>query len=161
SGSQVTIPVSVTVGTTVFRQVNPLSFTMPFGGSNPLPQILSVMSTSESSGTNLTFDANFYTGKGGAWLAVSNHGFDCFATPGAVTVSVSASTLAAGTYTGEIVLFQTTSHDVGMTIPVTLTVAASNAKYFDSMPGELAFSMPTNGAGVPSQSFQVRGGKGA
>lgn len=102
AGSSITIPISVTVGSAVFRQVNPISFTMPFGGANPLPQILSLISTGESSGKNVTFDSIVATGKGGAWLTVANSGNGCCTTPETITASVSASSLAAGTYLGTL-----------------------------------------------------------
>ena len=38
----VTIPVSVVVGTSVFRQVNPISFVKPIAGADPLSQTLTV-----------------------------------------------------------------------------------------------------------------------
>ena len=40
TGEAVTIPVAVTVGANAFEQVNALNFTMPFGGIDPLPQVL-------------------------------------------------------------------------------------------------------------------------
>jgi hypothetical protein len=57
----VTIPVSVQVGPNVFSQLNAISFVMPQGGANPLPQILPVVST----GTNFAFSSAVYTGNGG------------------------------------------------------------------------------------------------
>ncbi len=57
TGSSVTVPVSVTVGSNVFTQVNPLNFTMPLGGG-ALPQVLSIASP----GTNFTFSSAVYTG---------------------------------------------------------------------------------------------------
>ncbi|HZQ70296.1 MAG TPA: hypothetical protein VFA68_17345 [Terriglobales bacterium] len=158
TGSSFTVPVSVSVGGTVFRQVNPISFTMPFGGANPLPQILSVISTGESSGSNFNFDSVAVTSKGGAWLTVSKSGVDCCTTPEVLTVSVNASTLAAGTYTGEIILTQYSIHDLAMMVPVTLTIAPTSSKYFDSMAGEISFSLLTGAPTVPAQTLQVRNG---
>ncbi len=158
TGSSFTVPVSVTVGAAVFRQVNPLSFTMPFGGANPLPQVIVIGSTGESSSTNFNFDAVAITSKGGAWLTVSKSGVDCCTTPEALTVSVSANTLAAGTYTGEITITEYSNHDMAITIPVTLTIAPTTTKYFDSMPGEISFSLQTGAASVPAQTLQVRNG---
>ena len=45
SGDSVTIPVAVTVGASVITQVNPLNFTMAFGGANPLAQVLNIAMT--------------------------------------------------------------------------------------------------------------------
>src|SRR5262249_17576203 len=42
SGDTVTVPISVTVNANAFVQLNPLSYTMPFGGGSPLPQVLAV-----------------------------------------------------------------------------------------------------------------------
>src|SRR5262249_37817826 len=51
NGKYVSVPVSMVVGANVFRQVNPLNFTMTAGGANPLPQVITVAST----GTNFPF----------------------------------------------------------------------------------------------------------
>src|ERR1700674_1730651 len=48
AGDTTTIPVTVTVGTAPFTQMNPISFTMPFGGTNPLPQVLNISAVDES-----------------------------------------------------------------------------------------------------------------
>ena len=152
----VTVPVEVTVGDNVFRQVNPISFTMPFGGANPLPQILSAVSTGESSGSSITFDAAAVTGNGGSWLTISKLGNACCTTPEVITVSVTANTLAAGTYTGEITFTQSTSHDMAITVPVTLTVEATGSTFFDNVPGQLSFSLLTGASSVPAQTLQIR-----
>ena len=154
SGDVVTVPVSVTVGSSVFAQVNPINFTMPVGGANPLPQILAVAST----GTNFTFSSAVYTSTGGNWLSISNLGGECCTTPEAVTVSViNASTLPAGTYSGEIVFTQYFQRDLIMTVPVTLTISASTTPFFDNLPGQMTFLLKAGGT-APSQTVQVRNG---
>ena len=140
TGSSVTVPVSVTVGASVFTQINPIYVTMPEGGGNPLPQVLDVSSTGS---TNYSFGTSVYTGTGGSWLSISNKGVGCCATPEAVTVSVTASTLTAGTYIGEVVITQYFENDLWMTVPVVLTVEAPGGAYFDSVPGELSFFRTT------------------
>src|ERR1700675_3973859 len=95
----VAIPVAVTVGTTGFEQVNPISFSMPFGGKNPLTQILTLESTDNSA---IRFTPTAYTANGGNWLSVSPSNLACCYTPYPITVAVNASTLPAGVYTGEI-----------------------------------------------------------
>jgi Bacterial Ig-like domain (group 1)/Viral BACON domain len=154
TGCSVTVPVRVTVGPDGFTQVNPLNFTMPFAGLSPLPQVLNIASPGS------TF--NFYTelvatGNGGNWLSVSPatgvHG-----TPSAFTVSVAnASALPAGIYTGEIVFFEYPSNTLAMTVPVTLTIAASTASFFDNLPGALSYFMTPGGA-LPGQTVQIRNG---
>jgi len=151
----VTIPVSVVVGATVFEQVNAISFTKPLGGANPLPQTLMVLSTDN----NFYFDASAYTAAGGDWLQISSSGNGCCATPESITVSVNPSeSLAAGTYTGEIVFTQYSGHGMAMTVPVTLTVAPTNSVFLDNLPGQLSFSLQPGGATPASQGVQIRNG---
>jgi len=152
TGDQATIPVSVTVGSSVFAQVNAINFTMVQGGANPLPQILAISSTGSS---NYTFSSAVYTADGGAWLKISNLGGECCTTPEAITVSVNASTLTAGTYTGEITFLEYFQQNQGLTVPVTLTVEEPTAAFFDSMPGQLSFFLKPGGT-APSQSVGVR-----
>jgi hypothetical protein len=153
AGSQVTVPVSVTVGASVFGQVNPISFTMPFAGANPLPQVV----TPASTGTAFNFyTALISTGTGGNWLQVTP-GAGVLTTPEAVTVSVNATTLAEGTYTGEILFWAYPSNNLAITVPVTLTIAGPGTTFFDNLPGELSYFM-TPGGGLPPQSFQIRNG---
>jgi hypothetical protein len=154
TGSAVTVPISVTVGTNIFSQINPISFSMPFAGANPLPQVLIPAS-------NGTTNFNFYvasvsTGTGGAWLKASpNSGV--LTTPSAVTVSVNASTLPAGTYTGEILFEAYPSNNLAITVPVTLTIAAPGTTFFDNLPGALSY-FTTPGGAPPGQNFQIRNG---
>lgn len=153
TGDVVTIPISVTVGPNVFAQVNPISFTMPEGSSGPLPQNLAIAST----GTAFTFSSAVYTGQGGNWLTLSNLGGECCTTPEGITVSIiNASALPAGTYSGEIVFTQYFQQTLGLTVPVTLTVVGTGTPFFDSLPGQLSFSMATGGNAPPAQPIQIR-----
>lgn len=159
SGDSITVPVAVTVGPSVFVQVNPLSFTTPFGGANPLTQILNMDTTDNSA---IGFTPVAATSNGGNWLSVSPNNLDCCNTPHAVAVSVTVGTLAAGTYTGEVTIFQYANPSMSMTVPVTLTVAPSSAAFFADLPGALTFSMKTSGTAISSQVIQVGGaGSGA
>jgi uncharacterized repeat protein (TIGR01451 family) len=70
------------------------------------------------------------------------------------TVTITApATLAAGTYTGEIVFYDTTS---AMVVPVTLTVAPSTVPFFDNVQGQMSFFAAT-GATPASQSMLIEG----
>ena len=152
ANSTVTIPVTVTVGASVFEQVNPINFSKPLNGSNPFPQVLNVAST----GAALAFDAVAATANGGSWLTITSCGSWC-TTPEAITVTANpAVTLAAGTYSGEILFTVHGSRIVSMTVPVTLTIAATTGTFFDSLAGQLSFSMLTAGNAPPCQSVQVR-----
>ena len=154
ASATVTIPVTVVVGASVFEQANPISFTMPLGGTNPLPQIVNVAST----GSALAFDAVAATANGGNWLQITSCGSWC-TTPEAITVTASpAVTLGAGTYTGEIVFTVHGTRSIAMTVPVTLTIAPLTATFFDSLPGQLSFSMLNSGNAPPCQNIQIRNG---
>ena len=152
TGSSATIPVCATVGANVFNQMNPLSFNMPLGGANPLPQVLSMTST----GTNFNFyNVSVSTSKGGNWLQLSPS-TGVHATPSAFTVSVAnASVLPAGTYTGEIIFSEYPSNTMAITIPVTLTIT-SCGPLFDTLPGLMSYSFVPSSTNPPSQSVQVR-----
>jgi hypothetical protein len=156
TGDSITVPVSVVVGAAVFEQINPINFTKVFAGPNPLPQTLMVAST----GTNFNFTASVSTATGGTWLSVANRSFGgCILcpTPQALTVIVNASpTLAIGTYTGQVVLTSQVGN-MSITVPVTLTVAASGSAFFDNLPGQLTFSVKTlSQANPPAQAIQIR-----
>jgi Viral BACON domain len=156
AGDTTTIPVTVTVGA-AFTQMNPISFTMPFGGSNPLPQVLNISAVDEST---FRFSASAVTAKGGAWLSVSPSGNACCYTPLALTASVNASTLAAGTYTGEIILTEYANPGRSMIIPVTLTIGASSTAFFDSLSGGLSFSVQPGKKATPQTLLVGNGGAG-
>ncbi len=148
----VSIPVTVTVGDSVFEQINPLNFTKTLNStSNPLSQVISVSSNDSS----FQFSIAVVNGTGGAWLAASANGC-CASTPDAITLTASPATnLGAGTYTAEVIL---TSRDgtQSMVVPVTLTVQAPSATYFDELPGQLTFSMAVAGKAPPTELVQVR-----
>jgi Big-like domain-containing protein/BACON domain-containing protein len=123
AGSSVTVPVSVVLGANVFSQVNPISFTMPVGAANPLPQAIEMSST----GANFNFSVAASNANGGSWLSVSTAGLcEVCSTPNSLMAAINASpTLAAGTYTGQIVATAQTGF-MSVTIPVTLTVTMAN-----------------------------------
>jgi hypothetical protein len=155
-GDTTTVPVTVTVGTAVFTQMNPVGFAMPFGGANPLPQVLNI---STVDGSAVRFSASAVTAKGGAWLTISPSGSGCCFTPLAVTATVNASALAAGTYTGEIIITEFANPQRSMTIPVTLIVSAAGA-FFDSLAGGLTFSVQPGKKATPQTLFVGNGGSG-
>lgn len=153
NNSSVTVPVSVRVGGNGFAQINGINFTMPQGGANPLPQTL----TTTSIGGVLTYSVSAPTANGGSWMTVSPTGNICCNTPEVLTVTVAAPVgLAAGSYTGEVIVDAASSVDV---IPVTLTVAPLNSPFFDNVQGQMSFfAGVTNPATTPSsQTMQIRG----
>ena len=142
-----------------FAPVPGLSFVKKFAGANPLPQTVTIASTS----TNFDFGHAEMTTSGGSWLSVSATGFNCCATPRAITVVVTTSpAMAAGTYTGQINLTSFPSGTITMSIPVTLTVKPAGGTFFDNLQGQVSFSLATGGTAITSQSVQIRnGGSGA
>jgi len=155
-GDIATIPVTFVVGANVFRQVNALNFTMTYGGGNPLPQVIPVVST----GTNFTVFASASSATGGNWLQISPSYYGCcgLGTPEIITVSVAAPTgLAVGTYTSQVEILSSDG-TMSMVVPVTLTVEAASSTYFDDVPGLLGFSFKTGGTAPPNQTFQIRNG---
>jgi hypothetical protein len=155
SASSVTVPVTVTVGPSVFQQVNPISFTKPFGGIDPLPQNIVVAST----GSTINFDAFEWTATGGDWLTLTGGGCgsNCADTPRVLTATVNTNpSLPAGTYTAHILVI---SASMSMTIPVSLTVGSLESAFLDNLPGQLSFLVKTGGGVNPApQSIQVRNG---
>jgi len=132
-----------------FVHVDPLFFSKLQGGANPVPQVVTVASTG---GSALGFNVSATTSSGGDWLAVSQTG-DCCITPAALNVIVSASdTLAAGSYSGQILFMGT---GTSLTVDVTLVVAPSNRMILDQVPGHLSFSMKPGGHPAP-QVVEIR-----
>ena len=135
-----------------FQTVPALAFTKAFAGPEPLPQVLTIAYTDQST---VRFSTAASTNSGGSWLSVSPSGGGCCNTPLAVSAVVTAGTLAAGTYTGQIVITNFSNSNIKMTIPVTLIIAASGATFFDDLPGKLSFSFTTGGSAT-SQTVQIR-----
>jgi hypothetical protein len=154
TGNRVTIPVTMTVGASVFVQANPIDFTKVYGGPNPLPQVF----TAASTGTNFTFSGVVANATGGNWLVMSPGSFGCCtSTPQVMTVSVNpAVTLAAGTYTAEIIL-KANAGSPSLVVPVTLTISPATVPFFDDMPGGVSFFIPTGTTTAPAaQAVRIR-----
>ncbi len=159
-GENITLPITVTIGASVFEQTNGLNFTKVFGKADPLDQIVQVAST----GAAITgINVNATSATGGKWLAVSPSGFCCNVPTGPVVLDVSVNpsvTLAPGTYTAQVYLV---SGDLlnAIVIPVTLTIvpgAAPIPSFLDNLPGHLSFTVLTDGPSPPAQTIQVRNG---
>jgi hypothetical protein len=122
--SIVTVPIGLTVAANAMPQVNALSFSKPFAGNNPLPQTVTI---ANGSGSAFEFSITTTTATGStggtSWLSASPTGGGCCVSPKAVIISaVPAITLAAGTYTGQVLADNGTQL---MVIPVTLNVGAA------------------------------------
>ena len=135
-----------------FEAVPALSFTQPYEGANPLPQVLTIAST----GANISFTVSATSTTGGNWLSINLGTGCCYTTPQPIIVSANpAATLAAGTYTGAITV-KSQGGALTLTIPVSLTIKASGTSFFDDLVGGLTFSMLTQGTAPPVQAFQIR-----
>jgi hypothetical protein len=136
-----------------FASVPALSFAKVFAGANLLPQNLMIAST----GTAFKYTATATTSTGGSWLQISPAS-GVLSTPSSVSVIVNAlSSLAAGTYTGQVVFSSYPSATVTMTVPVSLIVAPPGGTFFDNTAGQLTFSLATGG-NPPPQIIQIRNG---
>lgn len=114
----VTLAISRSGGSTLTASPTSLAFSAKAGGAAPAAQNLSVTA---SSTTN--FSAAVTTQNGGSsWLTISPSG--SLTTNRTIAVSVHTSGLAAGTYTGAVVL---TSSRGNLSIPVTLSLASSGS----------------------------------
>ena len=114
----VTIPVTVTIGDSVFTQVAALSFSKSYEGSSPATQTITLNSTDAAIG----FSISAINSTGGNWLSTSITG-GTYDTPRQVVVTANpASNLAPGVYTAEIYV---NSGGEPMAIPVTLTVIST------------------------------------
>lgn len=112
--SSVSVPVKLTVtspSSGIAVSPTSLAFSYQQGGTVPSSQTLTV-----SSGSTQSFSDS---PSGGSWLSV---GSTSGTTPGSIRVSVTPGTLAAGTYTGSVVVKSSTN---SVTVPVTLTITTS------------------------------------
>ena len=144
NGAQTEV-VTLTVASGPTVTVNPgmLSFSYQQGGS-PVPAQSLAITAGAPAGFTVSASST------GGWLAAVPLGST---TPATVTVSVSATGLAPGTYSGSVVI--STAAGV-QTIPVTLLVAVSSA--IAVIPSSLTFSYSLGGALPLSQSLVFSGG---
>jgi hypothetical protein len=153
SAGSVTIPVSVSVGDSVFRQENALSFNKVYADTqNPLPQTFLVTST----GAAFNFGVSTYTASGGDWLKASASGC-CYGTSTAITVTAApASSLAAGVYAGQILVYSQDG-SMAMTVPVSLTIGATSSPLIADIQGQASFFLLPNATANPApQAVWIR-----
>jgi hypothetical protein len=131
-----------------FDEIKPLYFTKPYGGTDPLPQIVSIL----SGGSESEFQASARTSSGGDWLSVSTTR-DGTSAAGAGVVVNASSTLEVGNYSGEVVL---TGSGASRTVKVHLIVTPPDAANFDKLPSQFNFSLKRGGT-TPSQVMQISG----
>lgn len=93
-----------------------IAFTYQVGGATPSA---TVAVASSNSGTPINYAASASTQSGGAWLSVSPASGT---TPGSLAISVDPVNLAAGSYTGSVVVTAPGASNSPVTILVSLTV---------------------------------------
>jgi uncharacterized protein (TIGR03437 family) len=147
TNSGLVIPVTLTV-TSGTLNVSPaaLTFTQTSGGAAPASKNIDVTST----GSPLTWTATATTNIGGTWLS---HGPGSGTTPGTISVGVSAGTLPAGTYTGQITVVSPGATGSPRIVPVTLTVTAAAAISLNKL--ALTYTAQQGGAAPAAQTFEV------
>jgi uncharacterized protein (TIGR03437 family) len=168
ANGSISVPVSLTIvsagtsslaATSTFSQVPALNFTMAAGGSNPLPQTISL----ENTGTSYIYinSETTATSTGGSWLGLSSS--QTGVTPSVNTVVINASALPAGTYTGQVTVLgspNTATATALLIVPVTLTVVDPAQPLLQSLPGGLTF-VTGNGYVAAPQTFEIgNGGSG-
>ncbi|MGA3187430.1 MAG: putative Ig domain-containing protein [Bryobacteraceae bacterium] len=127
-----------------------LVFSAQAGGTVPQPQSISVFANPGPS----PFTAAV---SGGSWLAV-NPGSGT--TPGSVVVSVNPSLVTPGqTYTGSVVISAQNTSPASITIPVTLTVAASQPPLVGVSPAQVQLSF-VQGSPASQQGIQIQNAGG-
>jgi uncharacterized protein (TIGR03437 family) len=122
SPATITVTLVVAAGTIA---ANPTSLTFTQVQNAPAPPSQTVTVTATPTSLNFTVSAT--TATGGNWLTatVAPNTTGIGATPGQVTVSASAGTLAVGQYTGTVTVNSAGANGSPITIPVTLNVVAS------------------------------------
>ena len=119
-----------------------LSFAYTINGAVPSAQSISV----GSSGSALSYTAS---ASGGTWLSASGSS----TTPGSVSVSVNASTLAAGTYNGTVTITSSGAANSPQTVAVSLTV--NPAPTLNVSPSALSFTYTIGDSNPAAQSIAV------
>jgi trimeric autotransporter adhesin len=155
--SPITVPVAlqVTSGTLTLSS-NSLNFTYTVGGSTPAAQTVQVTSNS----TPLSFTAAANSGIAGTnWLSVTP---TSGTTPGSLSISVSPTNLAAGTYTGTVVV--TSPNAAGSPAAINVTFAV-NSGTITATPAPTAagliFTQAAGGNASAPQTISLAGSPGA
>ncbi|HZT37145.1 MAG TPA: IPT/TIG domain-containing protein [Bryobacteraceae bacterium] len=151
SGTPTTVPVTLTVGASSGGgTVSPSSFQFygQPGGSIPPAQYLNIASAGAVTLTPTTTS-------GGNWLTVSQ---TTTATPATIAVTVNPSTLAAGTYFGNIAVALQSTAAVIANIPVTFSVGTGTLLTLGAAPAP--FTYQSGGPLPPAQTVAVGSSSG-
>ena len=150
-GSPITVGVILNVVTPATLAASPtsLSFAYTVGLPAPAAQNLAVTAAGGTGNVPITAQAQV-DGTATGWLAVTPASGN---TPATFAVAISITNLAAGTYTGRIVITSTNAL-VGATIPVTLTVMAIPLPVITAVKNAASYS---TGAVSPGENVWISG----
>ena len=148
SNSPKTVPVTLTVTAAQLPTLNAtpasLSFSYQSGGTTPAAQSVSL----SSSGAALSYT----TAASANWLSATPASG---ATPGSVSVSVNPTGLAAGSYTGNVMVTSAGTSNNPKAIPVTLTVTSASLPTLTASPLSLSFTYQSGGATPATQNVNL------
>jgi len=130
-----------------------LRFSATVGSAASAPQQVTLSSTI----TGLAWTATARTTSGGNWLGVSPVSGQI---PAAVSVSVDASSLAAGAYQGSIAISVPVAFPSVVTIAVALTVTAGQPASLSVQPPSLSFQVLAGAAAPPAQALRIENSGG-
>lgn len=147
------IPVSIDVHRAPRIVPSPaeLNFSYQISGTAPTNQSVVVTGTNP----DLIITAFSATSSGGSWLTVAGGGN----VPAALSVSVNAAGLQAGTYNGSITIDAAGGAASSVTLPVTLVIAA--APVLTVSPSELTLSYQIGGTAPPVAPILITSSNGA
>ncbi len=151
AGSPATINVGLDLTAGAVLNVTPASLTFSAAPSGPLPAAQQLAISNGGTGT-LSWTAS----DNQTWMSVApGSGTNA----GNVTVTITTTSMAAGTYNGTVTITATGAGGSPKQIPVTYTIAVAPPALQVS-PSSLAFAGPVGGAAPPSQALSVTNGGG-
>lgn len=127
-----------------------LAFVGQAGGISPASQTV-LTSSSGKAAINYTVSAV----SKGSWLsAAANTG----TTPGSLKITANPSGLAAGTYTGTVILTSSDAANASQAVEVSFTVTAATLPTLNLLPATLSFTAHTGEVSQASQVITINGG---
>jgi uncharacterized protein (TIGR03437 family) len=149
-GSPVTIPVKLVVSTNPLLSLstNTLNFTSQFGGGAPPASQAVEVSTVGSTNTSVSFSV----ASNESWLTWTGANLT---TPGTITVSVNPSSLAVGSYTGQLTVTPNNSDANLYSLTITVNLTVGNTAQVTAGPPLLVFSWETTQAPPQAQVVEL------
>jgi hypothetical protein len=127
-----------------------LAFVGQAGGTSPASQTV-LTSSNGKAAINYTVSA---ISKGGWLSAAANTG----ATPGSLKITANPSGMAAGTYTGTVILTSSDAANPSQAVEVSFTVTAATLPTLNILPATLSFTAHAGEVSQASQVVTINGG---